>query len=500
MSIAMTEPANSSFEHGFAIWSRMLRKSSDKVATLTVIAEEAARFVALGCDRQLAVDEITERAVIGNGLDPGVVQKALADALEPLERAPQDIGKANGKHAPHVRPEPPPPSGPEDYGSGTVVEQSPTDSHRPSKFIPIAIDDVTVSAEPAWAIHRMLPARGLSSTFGPPKCRKSFLMCDALFAVARGVAYASREVLQGPVFYCTGEGISGFKRRLVAMRRHYGVEGQGVPFFMIENVPDLGSEKTNLRELLAEIDSCIRANRLTTSRAIALDTVARCMGDGDENTARDMGRFVTRCGEIERRYSCLVAAVHHTGKDPSLGGRGSNALNGAADVTWKVERSDAFSRVTIEEIKDGPSGASWTFRLLPFGIGETKTKSNETERNQNETIPEFETCVVELLTEPNFETKNETKPKRRLAGMAGDLFKIIKAAVDEAGVINHSSIAIPRGTRAISKDTLKAYCNSKDWLDPQGNPDSFRAMLSKYLSGLRAQDLIGFDRNWIWLT
>ena len=418
-----------------------------------------------------------------------------ADAVR-VRRTPRRR-KSNG-HA--TTDEPPPVTSLEDYGGEAASEPASTTSNISSKFRPIAIDDVKLSVEPAWAIHRILPARGLSSTFGPPKCRKSFLMCDALFAVARGVPYAGREVLQGPVFYCTGEGISGFKRRLVAMRQHYDVEGRGVPFFMIENVPDLGSEKTNLHELLAEIDRCVEENRLPAPRAVALDTVARCMGDGDENTARDMGRFVTRCGEIERRYSCLVAAVHHTGKDPSLGGRGSNALNGAADVTWKVERSDGFSTVTIEEIKDGPSNASWTFRLLPFGIGATKSATIDFDQKTDETGFESETCVVEIITEPSFATKSATKPKRRLTGLAGDLFKVIKRTIDEAGESNHNSVTAPRGVRAVSKDKLKAYCASMAWQDPDGNPHGFRTMLARHLSGLRAQELIGFDREWLWLT
>jgi AAA domain len=419
---------------------------------------------------------------------------------EACQTADAKVHRTNGPFRDAPYDDAPPVTSLEDYGSELVIDPSATTSNIPSKFRPISIDDVKLSAEPAWAIHRLLPARGLSSTFGPPKCRKSFLMCDALFAVARGVLYAGREVLQGPVFYCTGEGISGFKRRLVAMRRHYGAEGQGVPFFMIENVPDLGSEKTNLHELLAEIDRCVQDNHLPAPRAIALDTVARCMGDGDENTARDMGRFVTRCGEIERRYSCLVAAVHHTGKDPSLGGRGSNALNGAADVTWKVERSDGFSTVTIEEIKDGPSGASWTFRLLPFGIGATKSATIGFEEKTDEIGSEGETCVVELITEPNFATKSATKPKRRLTGLAGDLFKVIKRAIDEAGDVNHNLVTAPRGVRSVSRETLKAYCVSMAWQDPEGNPHGFRTMLARHLSGLRAQEIIGFDREWLWLT
>jgi hypothetical protein len=403
---------------------------------------------------------------------------------------------------------PPPPSEPEKYRMPREAEprlepnghSATAAAVQAPKFTPIAIDDVEPSTEPAWAIHRLLPARGLANTYGPPKSRKSFLMTDALFHIARGVAYAGRDVLPGPVFYCTGEGVSGFKRRLVVMRQHHEVEGHRLPFFMVPNVPDIGSERTNLGELFTAIDRCLVDHRLPRPRVVALDTVARCMGAGDENTARDMGRLVDRCGEIERRYRCLVQLIHHTGKDATLGSRGSNALNGAADVTWKVERSDGFSRVTVEEMKDGPSGASWTFRLVPVELRATKSATIEKEPNSVDFGSESESCVVELLSEPEFATKSATRPKRRLTGLAGDLFKVIQRAIDEAGEASRGTVSVPAGARSISKDTLKAYCTSMAWQDPEGNAHSFRTMLAKYLSALRAQDLIGFDRHSVWLT
>jgi RecA-family ATPase len=112
-------------------------------------------------------------------------------------------------------------------------------------------------------------------------------------------------------------------------------------------------------------------------RAIVLDTLARCMGDGDESSARDMGRFITRCGEIERHYCCTVVVVHHMGKDASKGARGSNALNGAADVTIAVEKGEAFSTARVDEMKDGPEGQEWRFRLLPYQADEA---GNEAEK------------------------------------------------------------------------------------------------------------------------
>lgn len=384
--------------------------------------------------------------------------------------------------------EPPPPNGPEDYGMQAQAAGEPSQP----RFTPIALDDVTVSAEPPWLIEGLLPARGLACVIGEPKCGKSFLTSDMLCTVAQGTLYAGRATLQGAVIYLTGEGVSGFKRRLVAMRQHRGIEGQGVPFFMIENVPDLGSEATDLPQLLAELDAFIAQRCPEGPRAIVLDTLARCMGEGDENSARDMGRFVNRCGTIERHFGCVVVVVHHVGKDPSRGGRGSNALNGAADVTMLVEKGEAHSTVTIEEMKDGREGQTWQFRLL----------SHVLERDfldTSETTPEVSTCVVEIVSEPSTSKPAETKTKKSPRGVPGDLLKVIRRAIEEAGERNVESLAVPNNVRAVSRDNLKRYCTVMAWQDPVGKPDSFRGMLSRTLSALRASDLIGFDEGWIWL-
>jgi hypothetical protein len=363
------------------------------------------------------------------------------------------------------------------------------------RFVPIAIDDVTMAAEPAWLIDGLLPARGLACIVGPPKSGKSFLTSDMLCAVARGASYAGRETLPGPVIYLTGEGVSGFKRRLVAMRRHLGIEGHGVPFFMIENVPDLGSEATDLQQLLAELDAFLAQVCPDGPRAIALDTLARCMGEADENSARDMGRFVNRCAAIERHFGCVVVVVHHVGKDPSRGGRGSNSLNGAADVTMLVEKTEACSKVRIDEMKDGREGQEWTFRLVPYDLGATFEASCAPPSATSENS----TCVVEILSEPGKAQPRATSKASPPSGVAGDLLKIIRRAVDEVGTTTTDSATVPNHVRAATREDLKRYCNTMAWQD-EAEPRSWSAQLSNNLSKLRDRGLIGFDKGWVWQT
>jgi hypothetical protein len=204
---------------------------------------------------------------------------------------------------------------------------------------------------------------------------------------------------------------------------------------------------------------------------------------------------VNRCAAIERHFECLVVVVHHVGKDPSRGGRGSNSLNGAADVTMIVEKTDAFSKVRIDEMKDGREGQEWTFRLVPYDLSATF----EAGCAPPSATSENSTCVVEILSEPGKAQPRATKKAAPPSGVAGDLLRIIRRAVDEAGTTSTDSAAVPNNARAVSRDDLKRFCVTMAWQD-EAEPNAFRAMLSKTMSQLRARGLIGFDKKWLWLT
>ena len=204
-----------------------------------------------------------------------------------------------------------------------------------------------------------------------------------------------------------------------------------------------------------------------------------------------MGRFITRCGEIERHYGCVVLVVHHMGKDASKGARGSNALNGAADVTIEVEKGEAFSTVRVDEMKDGPEGQEWSFRLVPFEIGEASASAGA------DAAANTATMVVELLCEPTLAGAHATKPAKAPIGVSGDLLLVLRRAIEEMGKTGINGI--PKNIRAVSRSNLKNYCRTMAWQDPDGKPDSFRGMLSKNLSTLRSRGHVAFNTEWIWI-
>ena len=376
------------------------------------------------------------------------------------------------------------------------------DARKPLRFQPVPIDDVKPATDADYVIDGILPSRGLFCVLGPAKGGKSFLVSHMTFHIARGVPFAGRAVKQGTVFYVTGEGVRGFKRRLVAMRRHYGVEGHGVPFYMIEDMPDLGSPKGEVDVFIEALNQYIAANGCARPSVIVLDTLARAMGEGDENTARDMGRFVARCGLIERAFDCLVILVHHTGKDITRGNRGSSSLPGALDGLLSVQKLADRNTARVEEMKDGREGLEWSFRLIPYELESDVFQGFEPEvSGEGRNLAQPSTCVLELLSEPALRNLGATKgPAKPPRGVVGDLLKVIRRAIEDMGERNVDSVAVPNNTFAVSRENLKRYCETMDWQqDPDRKPNVFRAMLSKTLSALRSQERIGFDKEWVWL-
>ena len=65
---------------------------------------------------------------------------------------------------------------------------------------------------------------------------------------------------------------------------------------------------------------------------VIIDTLARSMGAGDENSSQDMGAFIAACDQIRRATGATVLIVHHSGKSSNAGARGSSALLGAVDT------------------------------------------------------------------------------------------------------------------------------------------------------------------------
>jgi hypothetical protein len=363
----------------------------------------------------------------------------------------------------------------------------PPEEPRP-RFPALPLDMIELSDEPPFLIDGLMPATGFAVVVGLPKSLKSFLLADALFHVTMGQPWAGRDVMQGAVVYVTGEGVSGFKRRLVAMRRHYGVEGQGVPFVLVPVAPDLGRASGDAETLIETIRECLNAIGNPPLRAVAVDTLARSMKGADENAAKDMTAFVDNCGQIGSAFGCIVVAVHHSGKDATKGARGSNALDGACDCMWGVERGEASSLVSIVYMKDAEAGASWHFRLVPYPLPQQSAKGESVAG-----------AVVEIVTLPGGAQQPATKRGKPLPDRPRLLLDILNHAISEMGEHAVGDLNVPRDIRAIRREHLKKYLEHKGYWDDLLTPEMNRSYLSRDIKTLVARKIAGSTASWLWV-
>jgi hypothetical protein len=238
--------------------------------------------------------------------------------------------------------------------------------------------------EPRWLIADFIPANALVGFYGPPASYKSFIALDIAWSVATGVDFAGREVEPGGAIYVSGEGTAGTPDRMRAWESRRGGIGDGFGLF---DGPVHFDEPTAVERFIADVAAF--ACRKGTIRLVVVDTLARCFL-GDENSSRDMGRFIAGLDTVRHAFEATILVVHHTTKK---GGspRGSSALTGALDTQIEVVRRGSGRRVTLKCGKQ----KFWTEFDDVSLVGETIAVDRHEERPElGETMTWFDTTLV----------------------------------------------------------------------------------------------------------
>jgi AAA domain len=348
----------------------------------------------------------------------------------------------------------------------------------PNPFKLVALDDVQIDDDPVHLIEGLLPAGpALHVMYGPPKSLKSFGLMHAYMSIAAGLDYAGRRVLPGAVAYVTNEGIRGVNRRLVAMRRHLAIEGQGVPFYLVPAMPDLGNGTGDAEKLIAAIAAKVPAG--IALRAVAIDTVRRATPGKDENSTKDMSMFIANCGLIAEKFGCLTSGVHHSPRSDDGRTAGSNSLDGAMDCGWSVSRDGDQATITVKIMKDGTEGDSWSFSLHPKEIGITTDGRP------------IIGCSVDIDRVPT----SEPVPKPTKVGMtksAQIALRALHEAIDELGIVPPASNHIPEKVKTVSIDQWRQYAYRRGISNSEEDRAKQQAFKRAY------EHLIGSERARVW--
>jgi hypothetical protein len=231
----------------------------------------------------------------------------------------------------------------------------------------MSLDDLDSLPDPEWLVEGVLPSGVFTVLAGAPGSTKSFWALDVACSVASGYPLHGAEVKAGKVIVAVGEGLRGMKWRIEAWK-------------LAHPEADLDALKRNLvilpetvRILDPEmatrlVSTCLHEAGDDGLRLFIIDTWARAMTGGDENSAQDTGLAIDVCETICSKTGATTLVVHHTGADGSRE-RGSTALRGAADAQLHMERDEKSGIVKMKctKIKDGELFADQYFVLKSFG-------------------------------------------------------------------------------------------------------------------------------------
>jgi hypothetical protein len=102
---------------------------------------------------------------------------------------------------------------------------------------------------------------------------------------------------------------------------------------------------------------------------IVIDTLARAMTGGNENSTQDMGLLVANGDILRDRFDANVIWVHHSGKNEARGARGSSALQAATDTEIEIYGFAAGGGVLRTTKMRDSEPVEYRFRLNQVLIG-----------------------------------------------------------------------------------------------------------------------------------
>jgi hypothetical protein len=190
---------------------------------------------------------------------------------------------------------------------------------------------------------------------------------DLCLAIAAKQSWRGRTTRKGLVIYVAGEGAASVRMRVVAYRTANPDVGS-LPFAIVPFAVDFLSA-----ESVACLIGTIKAAESDCGEKVVLvvaDTFARSIPGANENDAQDVGIAVAAGDKIRIELDCCVGFVHHAGKDPSKGARGSSALRAAVDTEVLIEKGqDGRRTATVTKQRDLMVGSAMPFELVPVTVG-----------------------------------------------------------------------------------------------------------------------------------
>lgn len=284
------------------------------------------------------------------------------------------------------------------------------------KFVLEPFAEIRFDSNEEWFVKRLLPRRGVVAFYGRSQSLKSFLVSHLSWSISAGWDVAGLKVEQAAAVYIAAEGATGLRKRKIGFEMANPEFPHSAPFYLLAGAPNLGTEKSDLPELIAAVEGCGVKPGL-----IVIDTLAQTLGSGDENGS-GMTQFIANANDLAAHFKALVLVVHHVGLADDQRMRGHSSLHGALDAQILCERVKGTftSTLTLQKLKDETSDRTFMANLSRIVIGHDGDGD------------EISTLVVDSIVEEDAKalagtTKQVVPPSQRL------LMEVVQDALAEEG-------------------------------------------------------------------
>lgn len=323
-----------------------------------------------------------------------------------------------------------------------------------------------------YVVKGWLGKGSFSCLYGPSNVGKTFVVVDIGCAVALGEDWAGYRTNAGTVVYVAAEGGNGILNRLAAVRKAKPAFTEA-EFYCLRAPVDIHGEidPGALCELIKPLEPSL----------LIIDTLARSMGEGDENSTRDMGQFVKGCDFVREETGAHVMVVHHTGKDETRGARGSYALFAAVDTEISVTKD---KEIKCTKVRDFAAPEPIGYSLVSVTLGDDQDGDPVT------------SCTLETFT---IETDGSAKtPKRNaLSGQQKIAWEALDAAIIAHGKTYNGNSELPANTKIVELSHWREECDRLG-LTSGGSDSAMRTAFYNVKKGLMEKGRIRVLDEKVW--
>jgi len=221
----------------------------------------------------------------------------------------------------------------------------------------------------------------VSLLVGPPNIGKSSVVAALAASISTGRALGKIPVKRGAVLYVAAEDPNGIAERGYGFFQSHAAD---IANFDIHGWPVDLSDERHMAEFATE--AALFARRRAADRMlIVFDTLNLCIGDSDENSARDMSRVVGHAQRLARKTRAHVMIVHHTSIADNGRPRGSTAMHGNIDTLLVLRKVEGQGDETLVLLTQEKQRSVRKGKPLLFEIG--SLLAGEDEDGEKITVP-----------------------------------------------------------------------------------------------------------------